>query len=91
MHQGIGLSLENSTVQLNLTGHELRVHLLAIAQEVLRVPEHGLNLGLHIHVLEDGLTFIFCLAVRFSSGFLETFTSINDEEEIRLLAILVVR
>jgi len=82
LDERVSLALEDSTVELDLVRHELTVHLLAVPEEVLRVPVVALNLRLDIHVLEHCLTLSLRLAVFLASGALKVCAGVNDEEEV---------
>ena len=42
---------------------ELRVHPFVVSKEVFGVPEHRLNLGLDVELIDDCLTFSLCFAI----------------------------
>ena len=83
------MSLENDAVQLHLIMDELRVHLFAVSEEVLRVPKVRLDGNLDVHVLQNVQTFLLRLAVSRFGRTNKAFASVNHEEKVRTIAIVI--
>ena len=83
------MSLEDYAVQLNLVVDKLRVHLLAVSEEILGVPEHRLDGNLDVHVLQNVQTFLLLLAVSRVGRTNKAFASVNHEEKVRTIAIVI--
>ena len=85
------MALEHGTVQLDGVASELRVHRPARSQEVLGVPELRLDLGVDVHLLEDGLRLSLSLAVGTASHLGKMLASVKNKEEVVGLFLEVLR
>ena len=64
---------------------------MAVPEEILRVPEVRLNGNIDVHILQDVKTVLFRFAVCRLCCTLKTFASINHEEEVRKVTIVIGR
>ena len=77
----VGLSLEDALLKLHDSLVKLRIHNKVVAYKVFGVPKLSLNLGLHVNLINHGLSFCLRFTVCLARLTRQILTTIDHEVE----------